>query len=242
MLLAYTDESYNKAFHFITALLVPGQAATSLTTALDGVVAAAWEMHSSLPMDAELHAHEMFHRKGPWAKFTVPELVKIYGLALDAIAVHDVAIIIRGVDKIGLEERYSQPDPPHGVVLTHLLERIDNYATERGEYALMIADEVDGQARYRSDLAWYRANGTWGYRAQKIARVVDTIHFAPSSASRLLQAADLVAFLHQRCQRKEKDPRAQQANEELWARITSKIHHQMCWYPVPARSVPSTDI
>ncbi|MBO3745990.1 hypothetical protein J5X84_07925 [Streptosporangiaceae bacterium NEAU-GS5] len=60
MLPAYTDESFNKAFHFITALLVPGQAATSLTTALDGVVAAAWEMHSSLPLDAELHALEMW--------------------------------------------------------------------------------------------------------------------------------------------------------------------------------------
>ncbi|MBO3745989.1 DUF3800 domain-containing protein [Streptosporangiaceae bacterium NEAU-GS5] len=71
--------------------------------------------------------------------------------------------------------------------------------------------------------------------------MVDTIHFAPSSASRLLQAADLVAFLHQRCQRKERDPHAQQANEDLWVRISGKVYHEMCWFPVPARSALSPD-
>jgi len=49
-----------------------------------------------------------------------------------------------------------------------------------GEYALVIADEVDGQAKHRADLSSYREVCTTGYRHRKLTRIVDTLHFAPS--------------------------------------------------------------
>jgi hypothetical protein len=50
------------------------------------------------------------------------------------------------MDVAGQRVRYQVPDPPHKVVLQHLLERVDECVTGLTEYALVIADKVDGQA------------------------------------------------------------------------------------------------
>jgi hypothetical protein len=58
------------------------------------------------------------------------------------------------------------------------------------------------------------------------------MHFAPSKASRLVQAADLIAYLHRRIESKtDLDERAKRANHELWGRIRPKIHHCLTWEP-----------
>lgn len=160
----------------------------------------------------------------------------MYSDAFQAVADHCQAIILRGVHSSGLRQRYAAPDPPHSIVLLHLLERVDDYAKAGGKHALVIADEVGEQARHRSELAMYRRSGTWGYRARKLTQIVDTLHFAPSDASRLVQAIDLVAFLYRRMEsHTEPVEKARRANERLWARIEPKVQHRLCWYPVPNR-------
>ncbi len=106
--------------------------------------------------------------------------------------------------------------------------------TALGEYALIIADEVDAQARHRADLAGYRDVGTAGYRSRKLTRIVDTLHFAPSNASRLVQAADVIAFLYRRvfaCQ--ETDERSRKAKLAMWSRLAPRVHHELRWFPTP---------
>ena len=75
--------------------------------------------------------------------------------------------------------------------------------------------------------------GTWGYRHRRIQRVVDTLHFAPSSESRLLQAVDLIAFLYHRIATTKSgtDMRQVRANRTLWARIDQKVWHRYLWRP-----------
>jgi hypothetical protein len=157
----------------------------------------------------------------------------VYNGAFEAIGEHCRSIILRGVDSAGLRKRYATPEPPHSVVLLHLLERVDECAKQHGEQALVIADEVGEQAKHRSELAMYRRSGTWGYRARKLTQIVDTLHFAPSSASRLVQAIDLVTFLYRRMEtHTEPNDKAKRANEQLWARVEPKVHHRLCWYPM----------
>jgi hypothetical protein len=66
-----------------------------------------------------------------------------------------------------------------------------------------------------------------------ITRIVDTLHFAPSSAGRLVQAVDLVVFLHNRMASTspEADGRAVVVNETLWRRIEKRIEHEYRWSP-----------
>jgi len=96
----------------------------------------------------------------------------------------------------------------------------------------VIADDVDEPAKHRADLSAYRTQGTKGYRSQLLDRIVDTLHFAPSHSSRLVQAADMLAFMYRRLEtHTESDPRATRANEALWSRIQPTVQHRHCWIP-----------
>ncbi|MFD9775034.1 DUF3800 domain-containing protein [[Kitasatospora] papulosa] len=235
MFLTYVDESHSRGIYFLGALMCPESEAIPLAEALDDVVEKAMDDHGGFRPETELHGYDIFQGKKDFAHLASKPRARIgiYAGALQAIADHDVKIILRGVNVTRLERRYGpNHDEPHSIVLTHLLERVDMLAERKDELALIIADECDGQEQYRNDLRVYRRAGTWGYRSRKITRVVDTMHFASSAASRLLQAADLVTFLHHRIQTGAgADPRAKRANEGLWSRVAPKVHHQGTWMP-----------
>src|SRR6266508_3129053 len=151
-------------------------------------------------------------------------------------AAQDIHVIARSMDVVGQNARYRFPEPPHSVVLQHLLERVDECVTTLGEYALVIADEVDGQAKHRTDLSSYRDVGTTGYRRRRLTRIVDTLHFAPSHASRLVQAADVIAFLYRRgFTHRETDERSRKTKVSMWKRLEPRVHHELCWFPSPTR-------
>jgi hypothetical protein len=233
VLLCYLDESASNDHYFIAALIVPEVAAAPLTAALDAVVADAARSYG-VPADTELHGHEIFQARGPWEPFAKEPRIRIgvYNHAFQAIGDHDVRLILRGMNVKRQRERYTQPDKPHSVVLAHVLERVDEYAARQGELALVIADEVEGQNDYRRDLWSFQRKATWGYRSRQLTRIVDTMHFVPSHHSRLVQGADLVAFLHRRrSTHVENDERAKRANEALWERVNSRVEHDHTWWP-----------
>ena len=135
VLLAYLDESYNKERYYIASLIVPQEQAAPLNAALDKVVEdAAWS-YSSIPVQGELHGKELFQGQGVWRSLKPRQRIGIYNDAFQAIADHDVEIIIRGVYCERLKERYIYPEKPHKVVLGHLLERVDERAAAKDELA-----------------------------------------------------------------------------------------------------------
>jgi hypothetical protein len=77
--------------------------------------------------------------------------IGVFDDVIEAVAAQDVKVIARAMDVVGQRERYSAAESPHKVVLQHLLERVDECVTALGEHALVIADEVDGQAIHRAD-------------------------------------------------------------------------------------------
>jgi hypothetical protein len=230
VLLAYVDESYSTDWYYMAAMLCDGPGAQALTAALDAVVDKAVKAFG-IPPDAELHGYELFNGTGWWKDVPVRARIGVYNEAFAAIGAHSTALLLRGMNVASQRRRYVAPNSPHQVVLQHLLERIDEYAGDH-EHVLVIADEVGEQSKHRADLHRYLRCGTDGYRGRRLTRIVDTMHFAPSSASRLVQAIDLVVFLYRRLQtHTETDARATRANAKLWARIEPKVRHQHCWYP-----------
>ncbi|MGX7681871.1 DUF3800 domain-containing protein [Jatrophihabitans sp. DSM 45814] len=112
------------------------------------------------------------------------------------------------------------------------MERLDEHASKMGRNALVIADEVDGQSQYRQELWGYQHGATWGYRSRRITRVIDTIHFAPSHASRLVQGADLIAYLYRRRMTiTERDKRAERTWSAIMDRLRPRETHHLCWLP-----------
>lgn len=235
VLLCYVDESFTRDHYYIAALLCPERAALSLDASLDAVVATAAASFPDLRATAELHGYDIFQGKGDWAALAkMPRArIGVYDQALAAIAAHPVRIVVEGIHPTS---RMRVRDP-HSVLMCWILERIDEYADARDELALVIADEPgqhDQQSEYRADLGWYRTSGTGGWKSRRITRVVDTLHFAPSESSRLVQASDLVAFLFHRLRTKsETDPRAVRANARLWSHLADAetVHNLHVWEP-----------
>lgn len=235
MLLAYADESYTRERYYIAAVVVDGAMVGKLSRALDQVVEETADDHGGVHTRAELHAHDLVGGSGDWFRLAPKIRVRIgvYQRALDALVDHDTKIIYRGVDIPALDARYpGGHDHPHSIALNFLIEDLDAYAAREGEYALLIADEVGDQNQYRRDLWSYQQSGTWGWKSRQITRVVDTIHFAPSHASRLVQAADLAVFLHRRIRtHQETDQRAQRAWEKLYDTVRPLVITDKTWIP-----------
>lgn len=220
MLLAYVDESYSRDHYYLAALLCPDHQALSPSAALDEVITTAASQWAGISADAELHGYDIFQGVQDWESLQkMPRArIGIYHQALAAIARHDVRVIIEGIRPAS--KLHSRD--PHSVLMGWILERIDEYAYRTNDLALVIADEPgqrDQQGQCRADLGYYRSAGTGGWKSRKITRVVDTLHFAPSESSRLVQASDLAAFLFHRIATKSatEDPRAVRANQRLWA-------------------------
>jgi hypothetical protein len=229
--LAYLDESYNDAYYVMAAVVVNDRSARPLETALDRVVAEAISFTGN--EDAELHGHALFHGRDDWLDVPVRARINIYGKAMRAIGEHDVLVLLRGLDRVRHADRDGpQPRDAHDVVLQHVLERLDAYGRRCSEPVLVIADEIHTHERHRADLAFFRQAGTPGYRSSRLDHILDTLHFAPSRHSRLLQAVDLVAFLHlRRHAHREQDPRAAQANDRLWSYVAPRVRDSGFWPP-----------
>jgi Protein of unknown function (DUF3800) len=214
VLLAYLDESYTRDRYYIAAVLVPDVQAVALTHALDGIVAAAAST-GQIPAGAELHGRDLYQGKGDWAGWwkTVRARIRVFRDAVQAIADHAAVVVIESVEIAQLAAD-GQPVEPHSHVLMLLLERVDRLAADREEFVLVIADEIPAQESHRRKLRERQDQLSWG------DRIVDTIHFAPSSASRLLQAVDLVVYLYRRLETdQDTSERARQANLAIWARV-----------------------
>lgn len=240
MLLTYVDESYDNDCYWMVALSVAEKHLRPLHNALDSVVRKAADNY---PVDhhAELHGHALvqarddWHRMGNKGSNMVRARIGVYADAMKAIGSHDVQVIVQGLDlRAYRAHRNSGEDfpPPHQVVLRHLLEQICDHVEARDDLALVIADEIDGADDHRRRFRDYQAVGTGGSISSTLPCIVDTIHFAPSEASRLLQAADLIAYLHRRLvSGQDGDSRARRANEKLWSFIAPRVEHQHCWVP-----------
>jgi hypothetical protein len=239
--LAYIDETNRGGFYFVAAVVISDACAQPLDEALRRVLANA--INQTKNSATELHGHPMFHGDGDWAGVPPGLRINLYKQAMRAVGEHDVKIFISGVEEAGLKKRYGDEAwHPHDVALRYLLERINDFAKNCGEPALVIADDVaqDDRLRHRKSLATIRTEGTGGKSSSPLPQIIDTIHFAPSHHSLFLQAVDMVAFLHQRRFHAAKgstvEPREVIVNEKIWAALAPRVGEIWVWYPYPAPS------
>jgi hypothetical protein len=230
--LAYLDESKTQTAYFITALCVADQNAIALATSLNDVIEWAGDTYGGVRGSAELHAVDLVGGHNDWSKFRpqhrIAHRVAIYERAVAAIAEYPVRAYIRGADDATYQQRYGNGDV-HGTVLPWVLERVQEDAVQSNDVALVIADELHHRDRYRRAVRGYQQFGTSGWRPAVLDRIADTLHFAPSSASRLLQAADLVSYAHTQTKRTHADPRSKAAWDRIWNTLRPVIREASCW-------------
>jgi len=232
--LAYLDESEGHSGYYVGALTVHETASISLVHDLDDVAEEACLSHAGLPIRPELHGYDIWNGLRDWAslKGNYREQIYVYERAIDAIAAHDVVFYSRGVNTVHFETKYGKDrKKKHNASLAWTLERVQWRAEREGETVLAIADESEHQNFYRNSIRDFQEYGTFGWRDQKLSRIVDALHFAPSKASRLLQAADLVTYLNTKRLQRSQDKRALAVVDRLWTKLedNGRIGEVSCW-------------
>lgn len=189
----------------------------------------------------EFHGHDLYAGEGPAADLDPGERVAIYDEVLKGIAAADADVIVRGVEKAGLKQRYHRPFHPHDISLMYTIESIERLARVHDCRVLLIADEAreieDAAVR---DLAQYQEFGTsWGWATERIERIVDTIHFVPSHSNAGIQLADCATYIASRIEKMRagvvpENDRSARAVERLWeSRIVPHLVIRDIWHPIP---------
>lgn len=237
VLLCFVDESNLGDFYGFSAVLADEHATKGLTASLNAVMRQAG-VDYGLPATTEIHAHPMFHGKDEWALIGARARVGLFFKVIEAILAEDVTILLRSVDAELLRRRqalehYPVLFPPEQVCFQHILQRADAISTRRNTHALVIADNRSDRDRHRERFAIYQTKGTPGvYMRTTLERLLDTVHFAPSHQSRMLQAADMLAFIYRRKNTViEPDARGAKAMKALWGLIvdSGKVYDCGSW-------------
>ena len=225
MLLCFVDESFKGDFYGFAGVVADEHATRQLTSALNGIILQA-SVDWGIKRDVELHGYPIFHGKEAWTVIGARARVSTFERSIEAILAADVSILLRSIHKQRLVRRQSRESypvnfPPEQVCFQHILQRADSLARGRNTHALVIADERGDRDRHRERFAMYQTSGTPGvYMHTMLDRLLDTVHFAPSHHSRMLQAADMLAFVYQRVRTvEESDPRTKVVMDRIWGSI-----------------------
>lgn len=237
MLIAYLDESFTKDFFCFAAVLADEHAIRDLSRELDGVIASACVDYGLSP-GAEIHGYPMFHGRQEWAHIGARSRVWVFEKVIDAILATNVTILLRGTHGSRLIERQDLNAYPvrytrEQICFQHILQRIEAVALKQDTHALVIADDRDDRDSHRAHFTSYKSFGTPGdYMSTRLNRLLDTVYFAPSRPSRLLQAADILAFAYRRWNTQhEPDHRSQLVMDRIRDKITTseRLHSPGNW-------------
>jgi Protein of unknown function (DUF3800) len=188
----------------------------------------------------EFHGHDLFSGRGYFAEMSPSKRIEIYDDILEGIEIAEAEVIVRGVEKAGLQRRYVNPYHPHDIALMYTIESIERMAREHECRVLLIADEAkEVEDAALRDLANYQELGTsWGWKTEQIDHIVDTIHFVPSHSNAGIQLTDCATYITSRVEKIRAGVvaagRSAEAVEELWeSRIVPHLRTRDIWYPLP---------
>lgn len=231
MLFAFIDESYTQARYYIAALVVSVDDIGDLSAALHA--SADYALGFGVPLETEFHGHRIMTGRDGWESVRGKPRAAgaVYRHALRGIANVPGRLFVEGVDVARLNARYRYPDPPHLVVLRHVLEDVNAYAAAVDEDVVVICDQVTDQDSHSKRFGEYQLAGTPGFRSSKLGRI-EMFTFADSAASPGLQSVDLAVYLYRRIDAHgAQSQRSRDLALSLWAELRPIIAKTRRWDP-----------
>ena len=202
MRLAYIDESYDRTRLVLGVVMVDAVSARHIREGLDEVVRDAHRRHA-IPSSAEIHAHELTQGSGMWSPLQgrVRARIHVLNAAVDVLAGSSANLVVSSV-----EPGPDNPPIASAVTVSSAYSRalqsavlmIDDQCVREDVHVALIADDVVDQDLHRRSLLTSDAAGRPLVATLRASRLVDTLYFGPSHASRLLQAADICAYVFRR--------------------------------------------
>jgi hypothetical protein len=198
--LFYVDESRDRGttgHHYFVGLLAEAEAVARAEAELEVIAEQAWDDEMAR-WGAELHAAEIFNGSKAWEHGSIQQRIDLLEATLTVIGNAGIEVIARGANMKRFAERYPGVEP-YRWEFSNLLERLNERLRRVGDYGLVISDQqTEHREAIQHDVARSKQYGTGGYRSQKLERILDTAHFVDSKLSRMIQLADMAAFVLRR--------------------------------------------
>ncbi|KQX72333.1 hypothetical protein ASD10_15140 [Aeromicrobium sp. Root472D3] len=232
VLKAFVDESYCDDWFYMVAAVADDETVAAMTADLNDLTA---DLSYGFDVDAraEIHGYDLMQGRSIWKGVELPLRISVAARALTVIADHDVKFLIRGLDRTAQRAKYRKTVyPPYPMVLTHIMQEVDRYAAALGQKAVITCDEIHEHDRHRAMLEDHRAKGTPTYRASHLRNVAGELQFVTSESERMVQAADLVAYLkHRIISKPNATGKEARTRRQLWSIVNSKVESDYCWVP-----------
>jgi AcrR family transcriptional regulator len=200
VLTAYLDESYGEHVFVLVGLLVSEKQADAIVAGLDDVVRRAASTFG-VSADAEVHAYDIMRPQGSWLPLLGFPNARFSVLAncVDVIAASGSRLFVAGVgeepDGVRVTEHLADT---YRVALLRLVAALDQFGSDAGERIVLVADEINDQDFHRRALREWHADSDARLGRARPGGVECTITFVDSRTSRIVQAADVAAYLLRR--------------------------------------------
>jgi hypothetical protein len=147
---------------------------------------------ATLKRETEFHGIELCRGKGNFKRRPFDERLDYLRRILEIIGREDLhRIYIRIIpENIAFSRK-----PPEEIAFMYLIEKVDNLLKELGTLGMMFGDyDEPNVGSSVASLSRYRQGGTDWHRGRDIENIVDTVHFARSHHSRMIQLADVFLY------------------------------------------------
>jgi hypothetical protein len=176
-------------YYFVGGLCVPMNEVSSIEAKLSALVTELFGWADLTP-DTCFHARLIHFKKGPFAEMDFPKRLEVLTKLTTILAEAPVKRVYAAIDTEKLMAKHKVAE----IAFAHFCERVE-MAMAKDEHTILIGDLDNEQFKQMiADFARYRARGTpWNYGIQ-ISSIVDSVHFARSHHSRLIQLADIYLY------------------------------------------------
>jgi len=185
-----------------------------------------------LNKETEFHGIEICRGKGNFKNREVSERLEILDQLLKVITRDD---IIRIKVLIHPENLVYTNESPAQIAFMYLIEQAEKHFTDSNSLGMIFGDyDEPAIGTTVASLSKFRKGGTKWARGKEISHIIDTVHFAKSHHSRLIQLADIFLYCNQFCAK----PNTANSRKPF-ADIMKKNNITQCSY---SRSWPSEPI
>jgi len=162
----------------------------------------------------ELHFRKLVRGEEPFDRLSKQDRWRLADDVFNTIAQADVTLFAVVVNKRRHTARYSFPRRPDLLALEFLVERFDIFLQRKKALGCVVYDSkgkaADDELRRFFD-SW-RQSGT---SMRRLDNIIETVFFAPSNVTRLLQVADFCAHATFLCFERNNDVRFNQIKDKF---------------------------
>lgn len=232
MIRAFVDESYSEDWFFMAAAITTEPRQLSGLQSSFAQLLRSESERLAIPCPPEVHGYELFQGRDMWGDVRVHERMAIAAKVIDLMESAGIQFIVRGIDRGAQRRRYRTAFHPYPMVLTHIAQQVDEFASDRGEKARIVCDEYEEHDRHRAMLNRHRISGAPTYKGSKLPNIDGELQFVRSHDSALIQAADIVAYLRHRIACNPRPAyRERRTRDHLWSKVDRMLIHDYCWRP-----------